>query len=55
MNGTAFGNEAQGLWMYNGKLYIISNGIYAPKGEEADGILVIADAVTLKRERYSNG
>ena len=51
VNGTAFGNEAQGLWMYNGKLYIISNGIYAPKGEEADGILVIADAVTLKREK----
>lgn len=51
VNGTAFGNEAQDLYMYNGKIYLISNGIYSPNGEEGDGVLVIADAVTLKREK----
>lgn len=52
VNGTAFGNEAQDLYMYNGKIYLISNGIYSPNGEEGDGVLVIADAVTLKREKH---
>lgn len=51
VNGTAFGNEAQDLYMYNGKIYLISNGIYSPNGEEGDGVLVIANAVTLKREK----
>lgn len=51
VNATALGNGAQDLWMDNGKLYILSNGIYAPGGEEGDGSLVIVDAVTLKREK----
>lgn len=51
VNGTPFGNEAQDMWMYNGKLYILSNGLYSPNGEVSDGELVIADAVTLKREK----
>lgn len=51
INGTPFGNEAQDLYMYNGKIYLLSNGIYSPNGEESDGVLVIADAVTLKREK----
>lgn len=51
VNGTWLGNEAQDLWMYNGKLYMVSNGTYKPGGEETDGVLVIADAVTLKREK----
>lgn len=51
VNGTAFGNEAQDLYMYNGKIYLLSNGIYSPDGETGDGVLVIADAVTLKREK----
>lgn len=51
VNGTPFGNEAQDMWMYNGKLYILSNGIYSPNGEVSDGELVIADAVTLKLEK----
>lgn len=51
INGTSFGNEAQDLYMYNGKLYILSNGIYSPNDEEGDGVLIIADAVTLKKER----
>lgn len=51
VNGTALGNEVQDMWMYNGKLYILSDGMYAPNGEEGDGVLVVADAVTLKREK----
>lgn len=51
VNGTPFGNDAQDMWMYNGKLYIICNGIYSPGGEVGDGEFVIADAVTLKREK----
>lgn len=51
INGTPFGNEAQDLYMYNGKIYLLSNGIYSPNGEASDGVLVIADAVTLKREK----
>lgn len=50
-NGTAFGNEAQDLYMYDGKLYILSNGVFSPNGETGDGVLVIADAVTMKREK----
>lgn len=51
INGTPFGNEAQDLYMYNGKIYLLSNGIYSPNGEASDGVLVIADVVTLKREK----
>lgn len=50
-NGTAFGNEAYDLYIYNGKIYLLSNGLYTPGGEEWDGILVIADAKTMKVEK----
>lgn len=51
VNGTAFGNYAQDLWVYNGKIYMLSGCNYSPGGEVSDGVLVIADAVTLKREK----
>lgn len=51
VNGTSFGNEAQDLYMYNGKLYILSNNIYSMDDEENDGVLVIVDAVTFKKEK----
>lgn len=51
VNGTSFGNYAQDMWMYNGKLYILSSGVYNPGGKEWDGVLVVADAVTLKLEK----
>lgn len=50
-NNTYFGNEAQDMYMYNGKIYIISNGLYSPGGVKADGVLVIADAQTMKLEK----
>lgn len=50
-NGTFFGNEAQDLYMYNGKVYILSNGLYTPGGVKPDGVLVIADAQTMKLEK----
>lgn len=50
-NGTAFGNEAQNLYIHNGKVYLLSNCIFNPGGEEGDGVLVIADAATMKAEK----
>lgn len=51
VNGSAFGNYAEDLWMYNGKFYIVSDGLFEPNGEKTDGELVIVDAVTLKLEK----
>lgn len=51
VNGSAFGHQAQDMYMYNGKLYIISNNNDDYNGSVGDGTLVIADAVTLKREK----
>ena len=50
-NGTAFGHNAQDLYMYNGKLYILSDNNEENNAHAGDGTLVIADAVTLKREK----
>lgn len=50
-NGTAFGNEAQDLYMYNGKIYLLSNDLFSPNDEKADGVLVIANAETMKMEK----
>ena len=52
VNGTELGNVAQDMAFYGGKIYIISqNGNKNPNGTvfENDGMLVIADAHTLKR------
>lgn len=51
VNGTAFGHNAQDLYMYNGKLYILSDNNEENNAHAGDGTLVIADAVTLKREK----
>lgn len=54
VNGSAFGNTAQDLYMYEGKLYILSNNTEVPDegaGEPGDGTLVVADAQTLRFER----
>ena len=48
VNNSTLGYEAQDLYMYGGKLYILSNSTY---DRPSDGSLVIADAVTLKKEK----
>lgn len=50
VNGTNFGHNAQDMYMYNGKFYIFSDNSdkYSTLG---DGSLVIADAVTMKKEK----
>lgn len=58
VNGTELGNVAQDMAFCNGKVYIISqNGNKNPNGTvfENDGMLVVADAHTLKRTAaYTN-
>lgn len=52
VNGSELGNVAQDMAIYDGQIYIISqNGNKNPNGTtfENDGMLVIADAHTLKR------
>ena len=51
VNGSAFGHGGQDLYMHNGKLYILSTNKDVYQKHEGDGTLVIADAVTLKREK----
>lgn len=54
VNGTDLGNVAQDMCFHDGKIYIISqNGDTNPEGTsfENDGMLVVADAVTLKKVR----
>lgn len=54
VNGTELGNVCQDLYICNGKIYIISqNGGTNATGSsfENDGMLVIVDARTLKREK----
>lgn len=50
-NITAFGNEAQDLYICDGKIYLLSNGLYSPNDETWDGVLVIANAETMKLEK----
>lgn len=52
INGTELGNVCQDMYIHDGKIYIISqNGDQNPVGTEFenDGMLVIADAKTLKK------
>ena len=54
VNGTELGNVTQDMCFYDGKIYIISqNGDTNAVGNsfENDGMLVVADAVTLKKLR----
>ncbi len=51
VNGTAFGHNAQDLYMYHGKLYILSDNNDSYDDIVGDGTLVIADAATLQREK----
>lgn len=56
-NGTELGNAAQDLFIYNGKTYIISqNGKTNALGNgfENDGILIVANSETLKKEASYN-
>ena len=56
-NGTFLGNVAQDLFINNGKLYVISqNGKTNAVGNsfENDGLLVVANAETLKKEAAYN-
>lgn len=54
VNGTYFGHEAQDMYMYDGKLYILSDNTDNYNDSLGDGTLVIADAVTLKKEKTFN-
>lgn len=54
VNGSELGNVAQDMCFYDGKIYIISqNGDTNAVGGafDNDGMLVVADAVTLKKKR----
>ncbi len=56
-NGTELGNTSQDLFVRNGKMYIISqngNNNSAATGIVNDGMLVVANAETLKREKAYN-
>ncbi|GAB6122088.1 DUF5074 domain-containing protein [Dysgonomonas termitidis] len=56
-NGTELGNVTQDLFIQNGKMYIISqNGRKNPIGTgfENDGMLVVANSETLKKEASYN-
>ena len=51
-NGTELGNDGVGLYMRDGKLYILCNDWRKVEGKENnDGLLVIANAETLQKEK----
>lgn len=49
VNGTELGNDAKDLYMCDGKLYILCDDQFHPT--VGDGVLIITDAVTLKKEK----
>lgn len=51
VNGTELGNDAVDMYMYNNKLYILCSDHIQLDGQPGDGALIIADAVTLKKEK----
>ena len=51
VNGTDLGNDAVDMYMYNNKLYILCSDYTQLEGKPSDGALIIADAVTLKKEK----
>lgn len=51
VNGTDLGNEAQALYLNNGKIYILCADYFRLEGKPGDGALIIVDAVTFKKEK----
>lgn len=54
VNGSDFGNTAQDLYLYGGKIYLMSNNSEVPdlgSGVGGDGSIVIVDAETFRREK----
>lgn len=54
VNGSPVGNKSQDLFMYGGKIYILSDNATVPdlgSGEAGDGTLVIVDAETFRKEK----
>lgn len=54
VNGSAVGNTSQDLYLYGGKIYIMSNNTEVPdlgNSEQGDGTIVIVDAETFRREK----
>lgn len=54
VNGSSVGNASQDLYMYGGKIYILSDNAKVPDlgtGEAGDGTLVIVDAQTFQKEK----
>ena len=51
VNGTDLGNDAVDMYMYKDKIYILCNDYIQLNGKPGDGALIIADAVTLKKEK----
>lgn len=50
-NGTELGNDAVDLFMHKDKIYILCNDAIQLDGHPGDGAIIIADAVTLKKEK----
>lgn len=54
VNGSAVGNTSQDLYMYGGKIYLMSNNTEVPdlgNSEQGDGSIVVVDAETMRREK----
>ncbi len=50
-NGMELGNDGVGLYMCEGKQYILCNDWRTAEGKENEGLLTIADAETLQKEK----
>lgn len=50
-NGSELGNDGVGLYLCGGKQYILCNDWRAAEGKENNGLLIVADAETLKKEK----
>lgn len=51
VNGTELGNEAQAMYLYNGKYYILCAEYFHLDGKPSDGALIIVDAETFRKEK----
>ena len=50
-NASELGNDGVGLYLCGGKQYILSNDWRKVEGKESNGLLIIADAETLQKEK----
>ena len=50
-NGADLGNDGVGLYLCNGKQYILCNDWRTAEGKDNNGLLIIADAETLQKEK----